>query len=338
MSLPYPASACAVDQTQMSLSHAQHPVLFFANGYGDHYLNLPAIRALVQHYQGRLTLLGMQGAMELIALGLDIRQLVTVPMKHSPDGRLFEVEQIVKRIPECDLFISLNPWFNDDLQCLLEDLGKPLSVGFFEQFSVCIDRDYNKHTIDLTFDVVQRICRDYTPECFSQEPEYRQEDIETANKIASMLPANKKVMCIHTDTLPEKMWPDQAWTHFLDDFLEAHSDFCVLMVGVNGIDHTACKHAEKIIDACGLSISVSGLLLAKSHVFVGIDSVFLHIADLWAVPTIALFGPTQVHEWGVRFGPAKHLSSSQGMRGISVHDVLAATHELLAQSRVNTQK
>ena len=45
----------------------KRPALFFANGIGDHFLSLPAIRALEQLFPGRLALVCQLGASNFFA-------------------------------------------------------------------------------------------------------------------------------------------------------------------------------------------------------------------------------------------------------------------------------
>lgn len=306
-----------------ALATARNPVLMFANGYGDHYLNLPAIRALARFYQGRLTLVGIDPAIMDIARGLPLARVVALPMQHTPTGRLFDVHNALEEIGQCDAFLSLNPWMNEPLQQLITGLGPKVSVGFFEPFDIRLQRDYSKHSCDLAFDMVHLLRPDWSPEQFAQAPTYARSDVELAERIHAALPSECKVLCIHPDTLPEKMWPEHCWVEMIDQLLDRYSDCRVVIVGLRGIDVERCRHHEAVIPAYGLPISVSGVLLSKADVFVGVDSVFLHIADLFRVFAVGLFGATDVSEWGVRFGPGQAVNADS-MQGIEVGRVFDA--------------
>ena len=295
----------------------------FANGYGDHYLNLPAVRALAKFYQGRLTLVGIDSAIDDIARGLDLAKVVGLPMQHTPSGRRFDVQLARKQIGDCDAFLSLNPWFNAPLQDLIAALAPRATVGFFESFDIQLARDYSKHSCDLAFDMVRLLRPDWSPEEFSGPPCYAEADIELAARIHGALPTGTKTLCIHPDTLPEKMWPERCWVDLIDRLLDRFPNYRVLIVGLRGIDAERCRHRASVIPAYGLPISVSGMLLSKAEVFVGVDSVFLHIADLFRVFSVGIFGATDVREWGVRFGPGVMISAD-AMSNVAVTQVLDA--------------
>ena len=310
------------------LLNAKAPVLMFANGYGDHYLNLPAFRAFAEIYAGRLTLVGIEGAIKQVSVGIDLRRLVELPMKHSATGRLFDVGKAHSAIGDCDVFISLNPWMNDDLSLLLLKLQPEYSMGFFKEYDLRVPRDYGKHTVDLSFDLVKLLQPSWEPSMYAQPPSFPIQDIDSAERIWEIFPANGQVMCLHLDTLPDKMWSEEAWLAFIDRFLDEYPNFSVLIVGMNGIESSSLRNTQRIIPAYRLSIPVSGLLLSKCDIFVGVDSVFLHIADLFAVPAIGLFGPTNPSEWGVRFGPGASVSKIS-MSDIQVEQVFDEVIHLL---------
>ncbi len=324
-------------KTINTLLKSDYPVLLFANGYGDHYINLPTIRALATLFNGRLVLVGIKGAINQIAGDLTLHKLVELPMRHNGTGRSFDVKNALSLISHCDLFISLNPWQSDDLSQLIDELKPQTSIGFFKDYDISITRDYNKHAIDLAFDVVHLFRPDWQPEQFSKAPRFELNDIEFANKIVNSLPTNQKLLCIHPDTLPEKMWSEQNWIQLIDTFLNKYPNYTVIIIGLSGIDSTQCQNQQSIIPAYRLPISVSALLLSKAALFIGVDSVFLHIADLYRIRTIALFGPTSIQEWGIRFSTGCHLGENSDMKNISVEQVFKSISQLLTDQTDNTR-
>lgn len=315
------------DLSPGALSQAKKPVLFFANGYGDHFLNLPAIRALAKHFKGRLTLMGINKALPCIEYGLPLRQTIPVSMSHGEQGRNFDVTATAKAIGECDLLISLNPWHNDQVDALLMALGSPVSVGFFPEFDITIPRDYGKHTADLAFDMVQFFQPNWQLEDYAFQPQFVPKAVAIGERIRSMLPEDRSLLCIHPDTLAEKMWPEQYWIDLIDTFLENSPDYLVLLLGMKGIDPSKCHHHQRVVPCYKLSIPATAALIRHADLFIGVDSVFLHVADLYRIPAIGLFGAsTSPHEWGIRFGVGKHIHSQAGMEAIdpvSVYEVAA---------------
>ena len=57
---------------------AEYPLAFFINGYGDNYLNLPALRALCRLFEGRLTLVCRQGPHLFCFDDLEIERRITL--------------------------------------------------------------------------------------------------------------------------------------------------------------------------------------------------------------------------------------------------------------------
>ncbi|VAX00774.1 hypothetical protein MNBD_GAMMA22-889 [hydrothermal vent metagenome] len=324
------------NQTANSLLKSQHPVLLFANGHGDHYLNLPTIRALAKLFSGKLILVGIKDAINQIAGDLTLTKLIGLPMQHNGTGRSFDSNQAATQIGQCDLFISLNPWQSDDLHALIAKLKPQTSIGFFDHYDITVARDYNKHSVDLAFDFVRLFQQNWQPEQFSKPPQYEQKEYQVANKILNSIKSNQKLLCIHPDTLPKKMWPESCWLQLIDKFLDQNPDYTVFIIGLKGIDASLCQNHKSVIPAYRLPISVSAILLSKADLFIGVDSVFLHIADLYRVLTVALFSPTSTQEWGIRFGSGIHIHEKSGMDKLSVERVFNKINYLVA--RPNTKK
>jgi ADP-heptose:LPS heptosyltransferase len=124
------------------------------------------------------------------------------------------------------------------------------------------------------------------------------------------------------------MWPTDRWITVLEWFLERHSDTVVLDVGLCdlGLDRLSC--GDRVIPCAGLPLSVAIGLLQWGNLFIGVDSCFLHAADLFRVPGVGLFGPTNSREFGFRFGPHRHVSGNPSMHSITVDAVIHAVQSL----------
>jgi heptosyltransferase-3 len=99
-----------------------------------------------------------------------------------------------------------------------------------------------------------------------------------------------------------------------------------------------------------LSLKELGALTAKARLFVGVDSMPMHLAGAMGTPTVALFGPSGELEWGPWRVPHRVLTRpfscrpcgndgcgggkvSECLTTLPVADVLAAAEQLLAESR-----
>jgi ADP-heptose:LPS heptosyltransferase len=78
-------------------------------------------------------------------------------------------------------------------------------------------------------------------------------------------------------------------------------------------------------------------LVGYSDLFLGIDSCFLHAADLYRIAGVALFGPTRPSLWGFRFSPcARDLSAPAAdgaMASLTPASVLEALLSVARESR-----
>ena len=56
--------------------------------------------------------------------------------------------------------------------------------------------------------------------------------------------------------------------------------------------------AKPINLAGQLSLKELGALTAQARLFIGVDSMPMHLAAAMGTPTVALFGPSRENEWG----------------------------------------
>jgi len=315
---------------------AQRPVAFFANGIGDTFLNLPALRALSALFPGKLTLICDPIAYRLCLSELSLKEILEVgPWEEDGDRRLDTV-RLAAAVGECDLFISLVPWYPDALQCFLEYLAPRTSVGFFPQFDIALPRDYRKHTSDLAFDIPKFFDPSLLLDDYSAPPKFQPDVENEAERIYAHVPSGFRVLALHVDTKIEKMWPLDRFISVLDLFLGSHSEFFVFAVGGVRQPLDAGRAGAHVLPAYGLSLAVSCCLVSQADLFLGVDSCMLHVADLGRVPGVGLFGPTSSHEFGFRFGRHRHVSGSEKMEDVSVSAVFQAMESLLKEIEENS--
>ena len=65
------------------------------------------------------------------------------------------------------------------------------------------------------------------------------------------------------------------------------------------IDQIVAKTASKPLNLAGkLSLKELGALTARARLFIGVDSMPMHLAAAMGTPTLALFGPSSEEQWG----------------------------------------
>ncbi|HXM81157.1 MAG TPA: putative lipopolysaccharide heptosyltransferase III [Burkholderiales bacterium] len=100
-----------------------------------------------------------------------------------------------------------------------------------------------------------------------------------------------------------KCWPVEKNAELIDRFAsEGHQ---VVLTSAGDPDEldmvqkiVALSRAKTISLAGTLSIKELGALTARARIFVGVDSMPMHLAAAMGTPTVALFGPSGENEWG----------------------------------------
>src|SRR5262249_12529485 len=132
---------------------ARRPVALFANGIGDHLLNLPALRALSALYPGRLRLVCMPGARATFFGDLPLLDALEIEFVREGSRREFDADALAARIGRCDLFLSLVPWHSDSMDRLLRLVAPTHCKGFYPAFHDRLPLDYCRHGAELAFDL-----------------------------------------------------------------------------------------------------------------------------------------------------------------------------------------
>lgn len=317
---------------QQRALNAEYPVAFFMNGYGDNFINLPALRGLCQLFEGRLTLVCKQGPHLFCFDDLAVNRRIALDARKE-GGYKFDESAAAAEIGRCDLFLSLVPWCSSSLTSLLEAWDGIPSVGFFEGYTHCLRLDYTKPSADLAFDVVRSLRPDYRLRDFLEPLRYPHAQREDVRQILSLLEPGTRILSVHMDTLAHKRWEEIRWVETLDMFLDAHTDFVVTLVGrpERPIDTEQWRNADRVIPCYGLSLPASCCLVAESDFFIGIDSCMLHVADMARVPGVGLFGPTNVKEFGFYIGPHIMIQADGSLEEIQPWLVNEALNQLVAE-------
>jgi ADP-heptose:LPS heptosyltransferase len=302
---------------------AERPVALLANGIGDAVLGLPALRALAALFHGRLTVVCPRSHYESFFHGLPIRP-IHPEFRLEGDTRRVDAAALTRQIEGCDLFLSLVPWFNADLQLLLDLVGPPDSIGFFPPYRRHIPLDYRKHSAELAFDLVRDLCPSAALDGYAAPPDLPDWATRWARETLSEIVAPVRVLALHMETLPSKMWPGRRLERVLAGFLEEHPDTLFVAVGSRAPALTRRRVARRLIPATGLALPVSAALVSLADAFLGVDSCMLHVADLARVPGVGLFGPTSPAEFGFRFAAHRHVSGGGAMSGVHEDEVLDA--------------
>lgn len=311
---------------------AERPALIFLNGIGDHFINLPAVRAIASIYPDHLTLLCRKGGACAFA---DAAAGRIVELDCGDDRRDLSLLSDIAghALAGCDLLVSLNPWHTAIVDTLLARIRPRRSVGFFPVFDVPLPLDFSKHSAELAFDIPRALGSVATLLSCSYPLQLPTWARDSARRILRRLPPSAPVLTVHSDTIAEKMWDAARLNSSLSSFLSDNPSVFALVVGSREADLTGFAAEDRVVSCVGLPFWTSVALVGGSDLFIGMDSCMLHVADMFRVPGIGVFGPTDPREFGFRMSRHRHVTSPGGLSCISEEQVLAALRSLWAEAR-----
>lgn len=282
----------------------KNPYIFFCNAIGDYIMALPTLRALNQLFEGRLSIVYNSNKInEYLLSEFNFRCSIGIEFNHSDGERRFDPVLLSDKMQDCDLFLYLNTWiYSEDIRILLN--GLPLlkkSAGYYSCFSNQIPYSTAIHNFDLYFRMVHLFDKKLSIENFSHPPKLNEayENIYTQVKKTKL--RSVQYLSVHFDSEPEKSIESHLYRPFLEKILDDNSDIFIIPLGLEKIK-LAEKYEDRIINfGKPLPFLIATAYLSCSDYFIGVDSCFLHLADLFQVPSTGLFGPTSEVEFGFRF-------------------------------------
>src|SRR5262249_28394953 len=134
------------------------------------------------------------------------------------------VKEITSIVSSCDHFVSLVPWHSRSLDRLRRELKPGKSIGFFDCYDVHVPLNYGKHSAHLAFDIVSALDRSLSFMNFTEPLTLPCTDLEAARRLKGMLPAKSRMLVIHNETAPTKMWSFSQMRDAIDGLLDEQPD------------------------------------------------------------------------------------------------------------------
>ncbi|MFN2644491.1 MAG: putative lipopolysaccharide heptosyltransferase III [Burkholderiales bacterium] len=155
-----------------------------------------------------------------------------------------------------------------------------------------------RHQVEVNLDALRRI--GLQPDVDERAVEFVPGPAAERNIAALALPA----AFVHMH--PASRWHFKTWPAArnaeLADRLGAEGHAVVLTSApeeAGFIDEIVGKMATTPMNLAGqLSLKELGALTSRARLFIGVDSMPMHLAAAMGTPTVALFGPSGEHEWG----------------------------------------
>jgi ADP-heptose:LPS heptosyltransferase len=161
------------------------------------------------------------------------------------------------------------------------------------------------HAFDQMFAIIEPVCSaplnitDYAgPAPLSARAQRLRASVQEAAK------HGEKLLVIHTETKSQKSWSDAGWSEFCRRVRAEDAAVVICLIDASPPSGALAAFFEEddrvIHHNCGSFATAAGLVAAADW-FVGVDSCFLHVADLQGIPAVGLFRSTRHQEFGLRF-------------------------------------
>ena len=118
-------------------------------------------------------------------------------------------------------------------------------------------------------------------------------------------PEDQATVVIHPTTRwPYKQWLPERWAAVADE-VSRSSEMKVLFSC--GLDTVEIEHVEQILNLAKekhgftrgrISLDELAWVLGQSHMYLGVDTVAMHLSAAMGTPTIGLFGKSRISAWG----------------------------------------
>ncbi|NII07953.1 glycosyltransferase family 9 protein [Luteibacter anthropi] len=303
-------------------------MVFYANGLGDAIINRPTFDALCAHLPRPVRLICNHDRGTFLWDGVGFDEILVLDMQREADGgRQFDMASIPEAFIACETFVSLVPWFSRSLDELVATLSPRRSIGFGRGFDISLPLDYTVNSVELGFRVLPalgidaRLSDHRRPLCFGEAQAGRVDHLFKQLRTAGI----RKLLAVHTETLPDKQWNTGFFTHVICDILARLDDVAVIVVDYHASGVTCACHGRRMIHAPGLRLESAMDMVSRCDAFLGVDSCMLHAADLAGVPGVLLFGPrTEPAEFGYFWSQGHHLRFRDAHDGTIVGEAIHA--------------
>jgi len=333
---------------------------------GDVLLATPAIHALKKAFpKSRICALVYAGTDDMLTGNPDLEE-VLVFEKGTGVGRISNEGRLVSQLRRIrpDLAVQMG---NGDREAILGVLsGARIRVGYDPRGSGFLGRrlllthivpqDWEKHVVESNLDLVRAL---------GVEPDARdlrlfvdpQAEAAVDTLVRDMgVGRDDRVVTIHpTAKWMFKCWTDEGFAQVADYLSEEGMTVCI----TSGSAEREVQKAQRIIgharrpaiDLAGrLTLKQVAALIARSRLFVGVDSAPMHVAAAVKSPVVALFGPSREQNWRpwgdghlvlkrdpfcsqLRRKRCEVTKRCECLETLRVEEVIAAVEEQLAKSR-----
>lgn len=301
---------------------SKNSYLFFANGggLGDAYMALPTLRAFNYKFNNNLVVITYEYLRNLF-IDEGFKDFIIYDFKYIQEKHGasfdFDTDPLFRLLDNAEAFIDMNPWYLQSrgykeyiTNCSIPTIGH---FHFYSKHLKFVD-DNEINNFDNRFSLAKLFDETLKVEDFSYPPKFSDNIQSFTKNLKDKLPKGMLLIGIQDETQAYKQWEPHYFEEVINKLLEKYPNAGILIFSRKTTMRLENIKEKQRVLCFGDSITFKSMggLLKIVDVFLGIDSVFLHLADMFRVPTITLFGPTSTLSWGIRFAKGKEIISPTG--------------------------
>lgn len=322
-------------------------VLSFGGGLGDAYIHLVTLRALQEIFQERFVLITTERNKDLYKEeNFSKIEIIELSRVNDNDGKLtaysFNMNYFNTLLDNCDVLIDLNPWYMPfEYKDYIEG-STCNTLGRFKFFKTHIPYDCSQNIFDSTFLFAKYFNDKLDIRDFAYPPQLGVKAKNFLEKVQTALQESLFLFGIQDETKDHKLWNPGSFEDLIDRLLDRYNNAGVIVLSrKTTIDLDKIRNKQRVISfGSPRAINEFISLMHIVDLFIGIDSVFLHLTNLFKVPTIGIFGPTDPVEWGLKFTQGEIVVSKSGKTedipvALVEHAVNRLIEQLNAQNQLN---
>lgn len=286
--------------------------------FGDVLLTTPLLSTLHANYPNALIdVLVYNGTEAMLAGNRDVYLAYTVDRSLKRQGykAQYRGEQALWNslsTGHYDLVINLSDQWRAALYCRF--LKPTFSLGFAypkrnnrlwrtcHSLLVPVDGHDQQHTVLNNLDILAPLA---LPTLITKVTQaYRQCDIDEIDRLSQRHHLTDFVLIQPTARWAFKTWSTAGFTQVID-YLTANGE-TVVLTGGRSADEAAmiadimarCSLPQRVVNLAGrLDLPELAVLIDRAKLFIGVDSVPMHMAAALQTPSVVLFGPSNLQQW-----------------------------------------
>jgi heptosyltransferase-3 len=299
-------------------SQVQRILVIKLRHFGDALLITPLLNTLKTNYpQAKIDVLLYGGTQEILRENKTVNHTIIVDrgLKHAGlKAQISGEKALFAELKEhhYDLILNLSDQWRTAAYCRLLKPG--FSIGFHYSkrdiwlwrycHSVLVDipNAAERHTVLNNLDILAPL--QLTNINTEVTMSYGQRDIERVKQLCQERNINDYILIQPSARWTFKTWASESFSQLINHLTEQGET--VLLTGgkdkaeLNYITEiiAGCVQPERVINLSGsLVLPELAVLIDKAKLFVGVDSVAMHMAAALQTPSVVLFGPSNLSQW-----------------------------------------